>query len=187
MAKQIYQIQIVLKNSKPKIWRRVLVNSGILLVDFHKIIQTTMGWTNSHLHQFEKGRTIYAPKEFVLEETNDSMKVSLNTLLKKENEKIKYEYDFGDSWSHYIILEKILPFEKTTELPRCIGGKRNCPPEDCGGIWGYTDLLEIISNPKHKEHKEMMEWLGGDFDPDYFDIQEINGLLKEEDYGCIWL
>ena len=187
MSKQIYQIQIALKDSKPKIWRRVLVESDILLVDFHKIIQTTMGWTNSHLHQFEKGQVNFAPDEFELEDTKDSRKVKLNSLLNKENEKIKYEYDFGDSWLHDIILEKILPFEKTTELPSCIGGKRNCPPDDCGGIWGYTDLLEIISNSKHKEYNEMMEWLGGEFDPDYFDMKEKNEMLKEEDFGCILL
>jgi len=179
MTKQIYQIQIALQNSKPKIWRRVIVNSDISLEDFHKIIQTTMGWTNSHLHHFVVGRTYYAPEEFELDDTKDTRRVKLNSILQHEKEKIKYEYDFGDSWLHDIILEKILPFEKTIEIPKCIGGKQNCPPEDCGGIWGYTELLEIISNPKHKEYKEQMEWLGGEFEPEHFDIDEINKLLKE--------
>lgn len=187
MTKQIYQIRISLLGSKPMIWRRVLVSSDILLVDFHKIIQTVMGWTNSHLHQFVTGRDFYAPEEFEIEETKDSRKVKLNSILSEENEKVKYEYDFGDGWLHDILLEKILPFDKTAQLPICTGGKGNCPPEDCGGIWGYKDLLTIISNPKHKEYEETTEWLGGNFDPDFFDIKEINEMLKEEDFGCIWL
>ena len=187
MAQQIYQIQISLKGFTPKIWRRVLINSDITLVDFHKIIQTTMGWSNSHLHQFEKGREYYAPKDFELEDAIDSKKIKLTSLLKTEKDKIKYEYDFGDGWEHDIVLEKILPFDKTINLPSCIKGNGNCPPEDCGGVWGYADLLKIISNPKNKEYNEMIEWLGEGFDPDYFDIEEINEMLKEEDYGCIWL
>ncbi len=146
-----------------------------------------MGWTNSHLHQFVHASDIYAPEEFELEETKDSRKIKLYSILSKEKDRIKYEYDFGDGWLHDIILEKILPFDHTYQLPICNGGKRNCPPEDCGGIWGYKELLTIISNPKHKEYKETIEWLGGNYDPDYFDIKEINEMLKEDDFGCIWL
>jgi len=174
MTKQIYQIKIVLKNSKPTIWRRVLVKSDILLADFHNIIQIAMGWTDSHLHQFEKGRICFAPKEFELEGSKDYRKVQLNTLLNKEKEKIQYEYDFGDSWTHEIILEKILPFSESAKLPVCTGGKRNCPPEDCGGVWGYAELLEVISDPQHPEYEDMVESVGGEFDPEYFDIGEIN-------------
>jgi hypothetical protein len=90
-----------------------------------------------------------------------------------------YEYDFGDSWEHKILLEKILPFDTKTALPVCIKGKRACPPEDCGGIWGYEELLEAISNPKHPDHENMLEWLGGEFDPEEFDLEEINGNLAE--------
>ena len=179
MEKQIYQVQIVLKNSKPKIWRRVLVKSDVFLADFHEIIQVAMGWTDSHMHQFEKNRTFYAPKEFELEESKDYRKVHLHTLLNREKEKIQYEYDFGDGWKHEIILEKLLPFSESEKLPVCTGGKGNCPPEDCGGVWGYAELLEIISNPGHKEYQDMMEWIGEDFDPEYFDIDEINKMLKE--------
>jgi hypothetical protein len=187
MTKQVFQIHISLRDSRPKIWRRILVISDISLIDFHKIIQTTMGWTNSHLHQFGVGKLIYAPDEFELEDSKDSYKIKLSKVLQKENKKIKYEYDFGDGWIHDILLEKILPFDNTLKLPTLIDGKRNCPPEDCGGIRGYDELLEIISNPKHKEHFEMLEWLGGEFDPEFLGIEEKNELLKEDDYGCIWL
>ena len=103
MTKPIYQIQVVLTNTKQKIWRRLLVNSDILLVDLHRIIQTAMGWTNSHLHLFNDGLTDYAPKEFEVEESRNSRTIKLNSILKKEKSKILYEYDFGDSWNHDII------------------------------------------------------------------------------------
>jgi hypothetical protein len=181
-TKQIYQIHISLVNSKPKIWRRILTSSNISLENFHEIIQVVMGWTNSHLHLFEDGDISYAPAELEVEDTENSRKVKLNSLLCFEKDKIKYEYDFGDGWVHNILLEKILPFDKNIELPSCIGGKRNCPPEDCGGIWGYEDLLAIISNPKHEEYDEMVEWLGEDFDPEYFDIGQINQMLKNRSF-----
>ena len=187
MTKQIYQIQVVLTNTKPKIWRRLLVNSDILLVDLHRIIQTAMGWTNSHLHLFNDGMTDYAPREFEVEGSRNSRTIKLNSILKKEKSKILYEYDFGDSWNHDIILEKIIKEEETGQIPRCIKGKRNCPPEDCGGTWGYSDLLLTISNPKHEDYESMMEWLGGNFDPEHFDIEEINNNLRQKDYGCLWI
>lgn len=187
MTNQIYQIQIVLVNTKPKTWRRLLVNSDILLVDFHRIIQTSMGWTNSHLHQFNNGLTSYSPEEFEVEDTKDSRTVKLKTILKKEGSKIVYEYDFGDGWNHDIILEKIIKAEDNGQIPRCIKGKGNCPPEDCGGPYGYMELLKTISNPKHEDYESMMEWLGGEFDPDFFDINQINQQLKQKDYGCLWI
>ena len=90
-----------------------------------------------------------------------------------------YEYDFGDSWEHKILLEKIFPFDNKMALPVCIKGKRACPPEDCGGIWGYEEFLKTISDPKHPEYEDMLEWLGGEFDPEEFDLEGINGDLAE--------
>jgi hypothetical protein len=187
MAKQIYQIQVALDGTKPKIWRRLLVSSDVSLVDLHRIIQTAMGWTNSHLHMFKDGWAEYAPVEFELEEAVDSRKIKLKKILKSEKSKIHYEYDFGDSWMHTILLEKILKEEDTGQIPRCIKGKGHCPPEDCGGVWGYEELLMAISNPKHKDYEATMEWLGGEFDPAFFDMDEINLLLGAKDYGCIWM
>ena len=189
MTKKTYQIQIALKGSRPKIWRRILVPSDLLLSDFHKVIQTTMGWTNSHLHQFIKNRTFYArrmPDDYTWEEMNnvDYKKLKISDLLKKEKEKIVYEYDFGDGWEHEIILEKILPIDEEKKYPVCLTGKNNCPPEDCGGIWGYSDLLEILKHPDHEEYEEYSEWLGEDFDPKYFDKDKINKMLRTKDFGC---
>ena len=97
----------------------------------------------------------------------------------KEKEFLVYEYDFGDSWEHKILLEKILPYDSKIVLPVCLKGKRACPPEDCGGIWGYEELLVTISDSKHPDHEDMLEWLGGNFDPEEFDLEEINEDLAE--------
>jgi len=192
MTKMTYQIQIALRGSKPKIWRRILVPSDLLLSDFHKIIQTTMGWTNSHLHQFIKNRTYYSRKmaddDFWGEMDNvDYSKMKISDLLKKEKDKIIYEYDFGDGWEHDIILEKIDTNGENKNIPTCLTGKNNCPPEDCGGIWGYADMLEILKHSDHEEYEDYIEWLGEEFDPKYFDKNEINEMLNTKDYGCFEL
>jgi len=188
MAKKIYQIQIALKDFKPKIWRRLLIPSDLLLSDFHKIIQVSMGWTNSHLHQFVKNRNYYTvrfPDDHFWDEMDnvDYKFMIISDLLKKEKERITYEYDFGDSWHHQIILEKILPVSETINYPVCIKGKMNCPPEDVGGVWGYDSMLEILKQPDHEEYESFIEWLGGEFDPEHFDIEEVNELLGGDNYG----
>lgn len=191
MPKQIYQIKMALKGSKPNIWRRVLMPSDLPLGDVHQIIQTTMGWDNYHLHQFLKDRNYYtvrAPGEtdWDIMDSIDykKMKLKLSNLLKAEKDKMVYEYDFGDGWAHDIILEKILPVDPKIKYPVCTAGKMNCPPEDCGGIWGYANMLEILKNPEHEEYNEYLEWLGEEFDPAFFDIAEVNELLQEKNYGC---
>ncbi len=192
MSKKIYQIQIALKGFKPKIWRRLLTQSDLLLSDFHKIIQIAMGWTNSHLHQFIKNRTYYSMRmqDDDLWDDGDNVdykKMKISDLLKNEKEKILYEYDFGDGWEHDIILEKILPCDDKIIYPICLDGKMNCPPEDCGGVWGYSDMLEILRQPDHDEYESYIEWLGEEFDPEYFDKDEINQLLRGKNYGCFEL
>lgn len=190
MATEIFQILIILKDFHPKIWRRIHVKSSILLPEFHKVIQTTMGWTNSHLHQFIKGRDFYAePSEDGFEEdfTLDSRKISLNKLMKAEQSKINYEYDFGDGWMHEIVLEKILPFDKNIQYPVCLGGEMHCPAEDVGGVHGYTNMLKILEDPKHEEYDDFLVWVGEDYDARAFDLEEVNRLLQTKDYGCFAL
>ena len=176
----IYQIKISLIGAKPPIWRTVLVPGNIGLAAFHDIIQVTMGWTDSHLHQFIANQVFYGTPDDDFElEMEDETQYKLSQLLTNEKESLIYEYDFGDSWEHKILLEKILPYDSKIVLPVCLKGKRACPPEDCGGIWGYEELLQTISNPKHPDHDEMLEWLGGEFDPEEFDLEEINEDLEE--------
>lgn len=183
-VKTTYQLKITLINSKPPIWRRVLVPSSYHLGLVHKVIQIAMGWTNSHLHQFVANQTFYSPPEYgdmdMDMDSKNETKYKLSQLLKKEKDKLVYEYDFGDGWSHKIELEKILPYDYKAALPFCVTGKRACPPEDCGGVWGYEDLIKAITDPNDPEHEDMLEWLGGEFDPEFFDIEEVNEILEDE-------
>jgi len=179
--RKTYQLKISLRDTKPPIWRRFLIDSSVALPKFHQVIQIVMGWTDSHMHQFIAGNRCYGmpDPDFGFEEILDENKYRLNQLLKKEKESIHYQYDFGDGWEHKITLEKILPFDTETLLPVCIKAKGACPPEDIGGVWGYYDFLEALDDPDHPEHEESKEWVGGDFDPDVYDIKEVNELLKE--------
>ena len=187
MNKKIYQIKVNLRGSKPNIWRRILIPSEMLMSDFHYVIQATMGWTNSHLHQFIHDGEYYAkriPEEFMVDDFGidyENMKVS--DFLTREKDKMIYEYDFGDGWVHDIVLEKITDPDPEQFYPVCIKGKMNCPPEDCGGVWGYADMLEILKDPAHEEYENFSEWLREDFDPGYFNRNEINAKLRNPNYG----
>jgi hypothetical protein len=175
----VYQIKVTLKHSKPPIWRRIQVQGDTKLSKLHLILQTAMGWWNAHLHQFIIGNTYYGePHPDYGFEMRDERKVKLNQIAPREKSKFIYEYDFGDSWEHELLVEKILPPEEGVFYPRCIKGKRACPPEDIGGVWGYDDFLETIKDPNHPEHEDMLEWIGGEFDPEEFDLDEVNEALK---------
>lgn len=184
--KEIYQLKITLNNTSPPIWRRFLVQSNILLPDLHKIIQTVMGWTNSHLHQFIKNRQYFREpwENDYSDDSFDYADIKLDDFLYIIGDTCSYEYDFGDSWRHTIKLEKILPFDKNQNYPVCTAGKKNCPPEDCGGIYGFYNLLEIIRNPEHPDYEDMIDWIGEDYNSDYFDLNDVNKLLRMKDYGC---
>ncbi|MDH7484783.1 MAG: plasmid pRiA4b ORF-3 family protein [Anaerolineae bacterium] len=177
----IYQIKVTLEDSKPPIWRRILVRSDITLDKLHRILQVVMGWGDYHLHQFIVGRTHYGEPHPDYEgflEMHDERQVKLNQIVPGEGFKFRYEYDFGDSWLHQVLVEKILPSEPGQHYPVCIKGQRACPPEDVGGIWGYYDFLQAIQDPHHPEHDEYLEWIGGEFDPEEFDLDEVNQALR---------
>lgn len=181
-ASPIYQLKVTLRGSRPPIWRRLQVSGATSLEKLHWILQTAFGWTNSHLHQFIIDRQAYSLPEFELDEFGDEIKnerrAKLDQLGLGPKSKFAYEYDFGDSWEHEIVVEKVMQKEAGATYPRCTGGKRAGPPEDCGGIWGYERLQEVIKDPEDEEHESMMEWLGGGFDPEYFHQEEINEQLK---------
>ena len=173
----VYQLKVTLEGSKPTIWRRLLVPGVLTLGDLHYVLQIAIGWTDSHLHQFRVGETNYGPPDADMDWMLDEEEITLDKLIPAEKFKFRYEYDFGDSWSHLILVEKILPAEPGRAYPSCIKGKMACPPEDCGGIWGYADFVDAIGDPNHPEHKNIKEWYEGDFDPEAFDIDEINAML----------
>ena len=175
----IYQIKVTLRDSKPPIWRRVLVPSDITLAKLHNILQAVMGWYDAHLHQFIVGGVYYGvpdPDYFI--EIKSERRVRLNQIVAGERFKFIYEYDFGDSWEHELLVEKTVPPEKGVRYPVCIKGKRACPPEDVGGVWGYAEFLEAIRDPEHPEHEDYLEWVGGEFDPEAFDLDDVNATLS---------
>ena len=180
-AVSLYQLKITLKESKPPIWRRVIVRADMPLVRFHKVIQLAMGWTDSHLHQFHAGQTRYVipDREFpdMSENALNEKRYTVADLAPAAKSKFVYEYDFGDSWYHEIVVEKVLPSDASFKHPVCLAGENACPPEDCGGIWGYYNLLETLKDPKHADHEEMKDWVG-EWDPTCFDLDVTNSVLK---------
>lgn len=182
--KSIFQFKISLNGARPSIYRTIQVEDCRTFYEFHHIIQIVMGWSNYHLYQFNKADQCIADPSFIeYRKVLDSKKIKLNKIFTTEGQKLQYEYDFGDGWEHTIKLEKILPVELNKAYPVCIRGKRSCPPEDCGGIWGYENLKEIMANKKHPEYKEMKEWLGGVFDTEELSIKDINTELSDlEEY-----
>ncbi|MBP1696908.1 MAG: plasmid pRiA4b family protein [Deltaproteobacteria bacterium] len=179
---KVFQFKITLKGIRPPIWRRIQIPETYTFWDLHVAIQDAMGWFDSHLHRFE----ILNPSTGMEEEigipdeefewdtvTLPGWKQKMADYFSMNNTKSEYVYDFGDNWEHTVKLEKILPRQEGIPYPKCTDGKRACPPEDCGGSWGYEDFLKAITNPKHREHKEMLDWVGGSFDPEHFDIKEV--------------
>lgn len=183
----IYQLNIELLEIEPKIWRRVLVPGTVTLGQLHEVIQTALGWTNSHLHEFIVGEHSYSDPVFEIEGAKSEYRYRLAGLAPRVSNTIAYEYDFGDGWEHLIRVEMIIEDDKRYPgRPVCLEGKRSCPPEDCGGPSGYQDFLEAIRDKKHERHKEMLGWIGGSFDPAHFDIDEVNALLRKVDLRPRW-
>ena len=181
----LYQVKVTLERIKPPIWRRLLVSSTTSLWEFHDILQTAMGWTDSHLHMFESRGEFYgAPDDELVDSMNNEEHVRLDKVLIGEKDTLRYEYDFGDGWKHKIVLEKILPYAESVVVPSCTGGKRACPPEDCGGVWGYLEILDAIRDPAHPEHKDTLDLVGDSFDPEHFDVAEVNEVLASRHHSA---
>ena len=145
-----------------------------------------MGWTDSHLHQFEAKGQLYGKPTRELEldlPMKDEARARLDQLLMREKDSMLYEYDFGDSWTHQIVLEKILAPSPQIKVPQCTAGARACPPEDCGGVFGYVELLKALKVPSHPEHEDMLEWIGEDYDPTFFDLELVNKQLGRRKHG----
>jgi hypothetical protein len=179
----IYQIKVTLLRSNPPIWRRLLVSSETTLDRMHDILQAAMGWTNSHLHMFAIGdvrfTVPYEPGALAEATAIDSRHVKLAQIIARKGFTFIYEYDLGDSWEHELLVESILQPDAQQKTPVCTGGERACPPEDVGGMWGYAEFLEAIGDPDHEEHDSYLEWIGGKFDPEIFDLDDVNARLRK--------
>ncbi len=174
----VYQFKVTLLGVSPPVWRRIQVPEPYTFWDLHVAVQDAMGWYDCHLHEFQMVNPKTGEQVEIgipYEEAPDTLpekKQKIVDYFTTENPSAGYIYDFGDSWEHIITLEKILPRENI-DYPVCIDGKRACPPEDCGGVGGYEEFLEIIKDPSHEEYEDMLDWIGGEFDPEYFDVKEV--------------
>jgi hypothetical protein len=172
----VYRLKITLAGIKPPIWRRVEVKD-CTLSKLHEVIQVVMGWEGYHLWAFEIEGDQYGDAAAGDPDMVSARKLRLSEIVQAGIKKFEYTYDFGDNWQHVIKVEKVLEAETKVKYPRCVKGSRDCPPEDCGGPWGYGDFLDAIQDPDHERHEEILEWVGGKFDPEAFDIEAVNEAL----------
>ena len=181
-APAIYQLKITLQEILPPILRLVRVPSTIRLCCLNDVLQVVMGWTDSHLHQFEKdGKYCGVPEHYEDDDIDvtDESRTPLSAVLKAEGDSVLYVYDFGDDWRHEVVLEKILPAEAMAHVQSvCVAGERHCPPEDVGGVSGYEEFLEAIFDPTHEEYDHYVEWAGGPFQAEEFNAMAVNDALS---------
>ena len=155
----IYQLKVGLRGATPPIWRRLEAPADISLARLHRIIQVAFAWDDSHLHVFHTPYGEFGIADAELGHRAEAP-VTLEQVARTVGSAIRYTYDFGDDWEHEVVVEKVLHRDNTVSYPRCTGGRRAAPPEDCGGIWGYTDLAHTLTDPTHPGHEDMLEWLG---------------------------
>jgi Plasmid pRiA4b ORF-3-like protein len=179
-ARNVHRLKVTLRGTKPPIWRRFEVPSDITLARLHAVIQLGFGWQDSHLWVFETPAGRYGSYDPELEISSAASK-KLSAVADWPADKIRYEYDFGDSWEHDVVVEAVQPAEPGVAYPRCTAGRRAGPPEDSGGVWGYYDLLNTLANPRHDNHAQTLSWLGiesaAEFDPGGFDLEAVNTAL----------
>jgi hypothetical protein len=173
----VYQVKVTLRGARPPIWRRLRLPASTTLAQLHRVIQAAFGWEDAHLHAFEVDGRRYSRPDFELwDDPGDEGKARLRDLAPSPGVRLRYTYDFGDSWEHDLLVEDILPPDGVPHAV-CLTGRRAAPPEDCGGVWGYGELCDILADPSHPDHAERLDWLGREHDPAAFDKQAINAAL----------
>ena len=185
----IVTLKTALVGAKPPIWRRLEVPASYHLGELHSTLNAAMGWLDSHLHQFDiDGRKYSISDDDIWIDVDPPLpeeSVTLADLVRAGVKRFGYWYDFGDSWHHDVSIEKTGPAEKGVFYPRCVAGRRACPPEDCGGLWGFAEFQEVMADPRHSEHDELKEWYGGEFDPEAFSAEEVSKLLRQAATGLL--
>jgi len=183
MEESYYQLKVSLDKIQPNIWRRLIISENTSLYELHHIIQISFGWDNYHLYLFKQNRILWGNKaqwddDDPAFELNNDKRTRIKDIIQDKTQSLQYQYDMGDSWSHTIKLEKFLEKDKLITIPFCAAGARNCPPEDCGGVPGYYNLIETLDHPKSRKYKELIEWLGYKYEPELLDLDEINRTLR---------
>jgi len=177
-APKALDFQVTLQHVEPPIWRRIRLPAAASMWDLHVAIQDAMGWFDCHLHQFivgdpRDGHFIGIPTDMDPDEIEPGWEVPMQEIFTEVGSKVVYEYDFGDGWTHVVELVDQVTTGRAIRKPRCLAGERACPPEDCGGPYGYPDLLAALRDPSHPEHEAMVEWAPAGFDPEHFDAKVV--------------
>lgn len=170
---QVFKLHVSLNETNPVVWRRIMVPASFSLEALHSVIQLSMGWQMSHLYDFQIGSFRYAEPDDFDDIPVKSIGTSLAVAL-KAHKSFVYNYDFGDSWQHNVLVEDVLSYDEIFNYPICIGGENACPPEDCGGISGFEELKQKVKDPENEEHHEIMRWLGGYYSAFSFDANRVN-------------
>lgn len=179
MTDTVHTLEITLDDVDPRVWRRIEVPSSMTLGELAPVLVAAMGWEGYHLHAFDVDGTRYGmPDPDWASDQLDENEHRLGDVLTTVGSSMRWEYDFGDGWEHTVVVEAISPASDVSLYPRCVAGKRACPPEDCGGPWGYADILTALANPDDPDNAELLEWLGPGFDPEYFSVAETNDDLR---------
>jgi hypothetical protein len=172
----LISLKVTLRGIRPPIWRRLVIPGAMTLGDLHQAIQAAMGWDGGHLHVFDIAGRAYGDPH-TTDDVLSEERLTIAGVRKSGIARFTYTYDFGDDWEHIIAIESKTPPVAHGRYPACVAGTRNCPPEDCGGPWGYQHLLAVIADPAHPEHKDQLEWLGEDFDPEDFAVAVADATL----------
>ena len=177
MSEQAVQLTVTLRDIEPAIWRRLVVPASLTLRELHAVIQTALGWDDYHLHLFEVDGVLYGDVDEIQGHPLGDEEIFTVGQAAGAVRDFRYEYDFGDSWDHDVCVEQVMS-SVGGGTPHLIGGARACPPEDCGGPGGYEHLLEVLADPSDSEHEATLQWAGGPFDPEMFDLAETNVNLE---------
>jgi len=193
---RVYQLKITIKDIRPPVWRRVRVPGNVTFLRLHDIIQDAFGWTDMHLHEFVVDGVHYGNPEDYEEYGTDfkyfnEERSIFERVVRRAGKRFSYVYDYGDNWRHEIVVEKVEAAGPGDAKPVCVGGRRCCPPEDCGGPWGYAECLKAIRDPNHERHHELLEWVGEEFDPEEFSPEAANRAIAVErpirEHGVDWI
>jgi len=176
----VHQLKVTLRGTKPPVWRRVLVPSSWTLAKLSPALEAVMGWHGGHLHAFDVGDVVYGESGPDWgERMRDERKVRVGEVLGDVGSKLRWDYDFGDGWEHDVVVEAIVDSDPKLRYPHCVAGRRACPPEDCGGSWGYRELLGVLADPSQPDPQELRDWAPPGFDPARFDLGETNLILRQ--------
>lgn len=175
----VYVLHVQLDEVQPPIWRRIVVEEDTKLPRLSRILEAAMGWQGYHLHDFEVGDGVtFAPPDLETDHAIDERRVTVKQILPRVGSSLVWQYDFGDSWHHVVTVEALNEPDDETRYPQVIDGARACPPEDCGGTYGYAELLEALADLSHPDRKHMAEWAPDGFDPEAFDVEAHDAAVR---------